>query len=249
MKLKNNAKKWTLISLIIIVIGIVMLIMGIVNDDYNYTWMIFVGIILILTFVICFFMFVGQAKRLNDMFNNVGLLAHWSFESYDHMAEVEKEFKERKRMNKTMLIIITIFFVVIGGFFLIFKFDDADEAGFFAIMMIAVLAIIYIAALAAPRARYNNMKKSPPEIYVGPYSAWVMGEYQQWKAPMTRMTDVVLTHDDNGHASIAVNYFILQRYGPQMHTCRIPVPAGSEIQAEDVASNIATANKVAFKIV
>jgi len=46
---RNNAKRWTIISVIIFVIGIAMIIGGIVLDDYDFYWMIFVGAILALT--------------------------------------------------------------------------------------------------------------------------------------------------------------------------------------------------------
>ena len=48
----NNAKTWTLISVILTVVGSVMVAAGIIIDEYNFYWMIFVGAVLAITFFI-----------------------------------------------------------------------------------------------------------------------------------------------------------------------------------------------------
>ncbi|HEY5556497.1 MAG TPA: hypothetical protein VIK44_05955 [Acetobacterium sp.] len=215
-------------------------------EDYNFYWMIMVGLLLGITFTVFFFVFLRQAKLLADMFNNTDLLAHWTFDSTEQLEKVEAEYKERKTRNKIMIIVMTFFFVLIGGFFLLFAFDDMEEAGLFFMIFFGTLVLLYIVAFAAPRVMYNRMKKALPEVFVGPYSAWVMGEYTQWKAPMTRITDVNLLHDESGDVVISVNFEILQRYGPQLQVCRIPVPDGKEEEAIKVAKKIASVNNVEY---
>ena len=246
MGLQNNAKKWVRISVIMVLIGIAMIIAGIVIDDYNFYWMIFVGAILLLTFIICFFMFVSQSNRLDRMFRGIDLLAHWSFAENERLEKAEEEFLQRKSGNRVMLLIIAAFFIVIGGLFAIFGFDDIEDAMFFILLMLGILAFIAIIALLTPGARYRKMKQAAPEVFVGPYSAWVIGEYVQWKAPMTKITSVQYSKDREDNFTITVKLFIWQRYGPQPHTCRIPVPEGSETEAEVVASDIANINNVQF---
>lgn len=243
---KNNAKRWTIISLIITIISIMMVIAGFVLDDFNFYWMIMVGLLLGITFFIFFFVFLKQAKLLEGMFNNRDLLAHWTFASTEQLEKAEAAYKERMARNKVMIFVMTFFFVVIGGFFLLFAFDDMEEAGLFFIIFFGVLVLLYIVAFAAPRIMYHRMKKALPEVFVGPYSAWVMGEYTQWKAPMTTIMGVNLLHDESGDVVIAVNFEILQRYGPQLEECRIPVPDGKEAEAINVAQKIADVNNVEY---
>lgn len=240
---RNNAKRWTIMSLIICIIGIAMIFCGIVLDDYDFYWMIFVGAILALTFLICFFMFVGQAKRLDRLFKGKGLLAHWTFNASEQMKKAETEFNEKKARHKIMLLIIVFFFVVITSLFVIFGFDDLEEAAGFIGLMAAVLAFITFVALITPYTSYNRMKKAVPEVYVGPYSAWVMGEYTQWKAPMTKITDISYQTGKTG-AVIEIGYTIYQRYGPQPHLCRIPVADGHEEEAIRLVKNLAEINGV-----
>ena len=242
---KNNAKKWAIISIIITIIGIVMTAAGFMLDNYDFFWMIMVGLLLGLTFLICFFIFIGQARRLDRMFNNQDLLVHWTFDSSQQLVKAEAEYKARKKRNRILLLIIIIFFVVISGFFLAFGFDDFDDAGVFLAIMGGTLLIICIAALSAPGAAYRKMKNSPPDVFVSPFSAWVMGEYTQWKAPMTRIVGVHFINIE-GNLFIEVQYEILQRYGYQQHVCHIPVPVGCEQQAGWVAQSIASANSVPF---
>lgn len=95
MGLQNNAKKWVRTSIIIMLIGIAMIIAGITIDDYNFYWMIYVGAILFLTFLIAFFMFVNQANRLDRLFRGEELLVHWKFEENERLAKTEEELIQR----------------------------------------------------------------------------------------------------------------------------------------------------------
>lgn len=245
---KNNPRRWMIASIIITIISIFMVFFGFALNDFNFFWMILVGLLLGITFGIMIFVFYKQARLLDNLFKDMDQLAHWTFDQGEQRQKVETEFNERKSYHKILIGIMTFFFVVIGGAFLIFGFDDADEALFFAIIMGSVLLLLFIVAFTAPIISYRRMKAAVPEVYVGPYSAWVMGEYSQWVAPMTRLTGVNLQHHPDGVVVIAVHFEIFQRTGPQEHVCRIPVPNGKEAEGNDVARQIAAVNGVAFTI-
>lgn len=244
---QNNARTWARISLVITVLGLVMIAAGVLLDDSDFYWLLMVGLLLGITFFICFFIFRAQAQRLDRLFNREDLLAHWSFDPAQQLKKAEEEYQARKKNNRLLLLIITAFFVLIGGLFLAFGFDDLEEASVFLAIMLSVLLLIAGVALAAPRAAYRRMIRSLPEVFVGPYGAWVMGEYVQWRAPMTWIRQVTLQQKESG-VVIAVEYMIRQRYGPQQHTCRIPVPAGCGQEAYAVAQSIASVNQVAFTV-
>lgn len=244
----NNPKRWMIVSIIITLISIVMVFFGVVLNDFNFFWMILVGLLLGITFGIFIVVFYKQSKLLDDMFQNVDGLAHWTFEKSEQLEKAESEFNERKSINKILIGIMTFFFVLIGGFFLVFAFDDADEALIFALIFFSVLAILFVVAFTVPRISYKRMKTAVPEVFVGPYSAWIMGEYTQWAAPMTRITGVSFVTAIDGEVRIEVHFEIYQRSGPQFQDCRIPVPAGKEAEAETVAQQIASINHVDFNI-
>lgn len=183
---KNNPRRWMIASIFITIVSVIMIIFGFVLDDNNFYWMIMVGLMLGITFGIFIFVFYRQSKLLDNMFKNVDVLAHWTFGQEEMLEKAEAEFKERKAFNKMLIIIMTFFFVVISGFFLLFGFDDADEAMGFALTMFSVLVLLFVVAFTAPRISLRCMKASIPEVYVSPYSAWIMGEYTQWAAPMTK---------------------------------------------------------------
>lgn len=240
---RNNAKRWAVISLIIAALGTIMTAAGFMLDDSDFYWMIMVGLMLGLTFFICFWVFLSQSRRLSRLFNREELMAHWAFDIAEQQQKALEEFQARKRTNRILLTIVTIFFVLIGGLFTVFGFDDLEDAAPFLLVMFVIWLIICIAALAAPRAAYKRMSSSVPEVYVGPFSAWVMGEYVQWKAPMTRARQIEFIRQGTGVA-IGVHYQIRQRYGWQDQICRIPVPFGREQEAWSVAANLAAANQI-----
>ncbi len=243
---KNNPRRWMIASIIITIISVLMVFMGFALNDFNFFWMIMVGLLLGITFAIMIVVFYKQARLLDNLFNEVDQLAHWTFGQAEQLEKAEGEFKERKAYNKMLIGIITFFFVVIVGAFLLFAFDDADEALFFAILMGSILLLLFVVAFTVPILSYRRMKAAIPEVFVGPYSAWVMGEYSQWAAPMTRLDGVNLRHNHDGSVVIEVNFEIYQRTGPQYHVCRIPVPHGKETEGDAVASQIAAVNGVPF---
>ncbi|WP_373484596.1 hypothetical protein [Acetobacterium sp.] len=243
---KNNPRRWMIASIIITMISVLMVFMGIVLNDFNFFWMIMVGLLLGITFGIMIFVFYKQARLLDNLFKEVDQLAHWTFGQTEQLEKAEAEFHERKSDNRILIGIMTFFFVVIGGAFLIFGFDDPDEAFFFAILMGSVLLLLFVVAFTFPIISYRRMKASLPEVYVSPYSAWVMGEYSQWAAPMTQITGVNFGHHLDGSVVIEVSFDIYQRTGPQEHICRIPVPSGKEAEGNEVALQIATVNQVDF---
>jgi hypothetical protein len=238
---KNNAQRWAHVSLIIAVIGAAMIAAGILLDDYNFFWMVIVGILLSLTFIICFFMFIKQARRLAGMFRRENLLAHWELNCEERLRQAEDEYQIAKSGNRRALLLIMVLFVIIGGFFTAFGFDSLEDAALFLLIILGAMAVIAFAALAAPGMAYRKRKNSAPAVYIGADGAWVMGEFVMWKAPMTRFVDVGFENSEN-LAVIAVEYDTWQRNGYQRRTLRIPVAAGREEQALDVVRRIAAAN-------
>ena len=243
---RNNMRTWTTASILLTAAGILMIVAGMMIDDFNFYWLILVGLLISLTFLILSLMFASQARRLNRLFSRDSeLLAYWAFDATQQETKVEKEYQARKSINRILLLVVLFFFIVIGGLFLAFGFDDLSEAGLFLAIMLGVLGSITLAALLAPEIARRRMRRSPPEVFVGPYSAWIMGEYTQWKAPMTRLNKVLLCQDKRD-LIIDVDFSILQRYGYQQHHCRIPVATGHEDEAGRAAMSIASINRVEF---
>ena len=241
---RNNARTWTIVSVILTIAGTAMILAGIWLDDFNWYWLIMVGLLLGLTFLISSFIFAAQARRLDRLFrHDRELLAHWTFPIQEKQAAIDREMARRQSGNRAILLIVIVFFVVIGGLFLLFGFDDWDEALLFLAIMLGVLGLVTLAAFLAPWLAHRRHSKSQPDVYVGLYSAWVMGEYVQWKAPLTRLNRVLLGKDKQGLV-IDIDFALFQRYGYQQHHCRIPVPEGHENEASQVAEAIAAAGHV-----
>ena len=243
---RNNARTWMIISIVLTLAGLLMILVGSVSNDSDTYWMILVGILIGLSFLILSLMFAAQARRLDRLFRRDSeLLAYWAFDSSQQEKKVEQEYQARKAANKIMLLVVLFFFVVISGLFLIFGFDDWSEAGLFLAIMFGIAGLIVLVALLAPGTARRRMQRASPEVFIGPYSAWVMGEYTQWKAPLTRLNRVLMRRDKQDLV-IDIDFSILQRYGYQQHHCRIPVAADFEDDAIRAAMTIASINKVAF---
>lgn len=237
---KNNAKKWAIIAAVITLAGIGLAAGSLSIGEGDNFGLFMIGLLLAITFFICFFVFIAQSRRLDRMFRQEELLVHWQFDKTEQMVKIEEEYAAKRKFNRTMLLVILAFFVVIGGLFTVFGFDDFEDAAGFLLILLGVFAIIAAAALLAPGMSYRKMRNSPPDVFVGPFGAWVMGEFTLWKTAMTQPRQVSC-QGRTGTLRIEVEYEIWQRSGWQKHTCRIPVPAGRETEAEAVAARIAQA--------
>lgn len=239
----NNARRWTIASAAGAVGGVLLTVIGWMVGDYHTYWMIAVGIFISVATIILFIVFSAQARRLADLFAGKGRLAHWHFHTKQHLERAKAEYETRKARNKLLLIFITALFVLIGGVFALFGFDSFQEAAGFLLILLIVLGCAAVAAFLAPRYGWKRQLRSPPDIYIGPFSAWVFGEYTQWKAPVARPRSVIVQKQREG-MQLVVRFAIITRYGLQEQVCRIPVPEGLEEEARFVAGQIARANAV-----
>lgn len=241
---KNNAKTWRNTSIAVAFVGVILFIAGILADSYDTMWMIMVGLMISITFFICTGVFARQAGSLNDMFRGDGLLAHFRFGTDEANIRIGNEEKTRKKTNHILLAIIGIFFFAITLLFVIFGFDEPEDALFFVILMAAVFGIILLAALLAPGAYKKQAKKSSNEVYIGIKGAWVFGEYMVWDAFLTRLAGIVFRRGEGGFYEIMVTYQRMQRYGWQTADYRIPVAKGQEEEGRRAAETIAKAHRL-----
>lgn len=245
--MKNNAKKWALISVFFTLAGVIMTAAGFIIDEYDYFWVIFVGLILAVFFFVCFLIFSSQARHLEKMFSGENLLARWSFDQTNQLLKAKDIYNETKKRNIFLLGIVLFFFVIISAFFVAFGFDSFEEALGFIGIMSAVLLLISVVALTAPGFAFRKMQKSDPLVLVSREAAWVMGVFFKWKAAMTRADYVELIRS-SGKTVIVVHFSIFQRYGYQRHECRIPVPDDCGFEAQQVAAEIAGYCKAELRV-
>ena len=241
---RNNAQRWATVSEITTVIGVLLTAAGVILEEIDYFWMIALGFLLGGTSLICFFTFLKQARRLSGMFQNENLLAHWVLDKGEQLRKAEEEYRNRKSINRKRLLFVALLLVVIGGGLALFVFDSLEDAKLFLLTMFAALVLITVVAFVAPLMSYRKMKKSVPEIFIATDGAWAMGEFMQWKDPMTRLVEVGYGQKDG--AAITITYKVWQRNGYRQDIFRIPIPAGQEHQALDIAQKIAAANGVEF---
>ncbi len=241
--LKNNAKIWRNVSAVIAWGGVGLFFGGILLDSMDAMWMIMVGIMIAATFFICQGVFARQARDLGGMFRGDGLLAHFRFGRDEVTQRIGTEEKTRKKTNKFLLAIIGAFFAGLTLLFVIFGFDDPEDALFFVILMAAVFGIILLAALLAPGAYKKKASRSPGEVFIGIKGTWVFGEYLVWDAFLTRLVGIGFQEGENG-CEIAVTYQRMQRHGWQTADYRIPVPRGQEEEARRASETIARAHRM-----
>jgi hypothetical protein len=246
-------KFWTILCAVFMLIGFTLFIAGILVNDMDSMWMIFVGFFLLVTFLICTVLFWRQARLLQSMFEGQNLLIHWFFQPETVLAHSIEEIAGRKRMNFVLWLIIAGFVVLFTVLFAIFGDMEERELLLFVSIMLGVLVLCGLAAWLAPLLAEKKIKRATPEAFVGKKAAWVFGEFDIWNSPLTKFKKASLVKiSDPGTRSsedetkpryqIEIVYDQMQRYGYQERTVHIPVPPGEEDAARVAIEHIIESN-------
>jgi len=250
---KNNMKFWTIFSLISSIIGLILLFTGISINEMDSMWMIMVGFLVFITFIICTLIFWRQSVQLKGMFEGKNLLVHWVYSREKAKDRAKQEKNIHKKNNWIILLTIAAFVVFFSILFLIFGDMDEDESIMFLSIMGGVLAVCAFAAFISPFFTAKTIRESVPEAFISERSSWVMGQFDIWKGAMSKLNGVQIVpyiQDEESFEitgqkfefQMEITYEYLQRYGYQKRTVRIPVPKGEEKKALQTVQTIAKAN-------
>jgi len=181
--------------------------------------------------IITFLIFIGRARSLDRVFLGENLLAHWTYDPEEWKKYTETEYKTERREKWHLFYLVAGIALIIGIIFLIVD----NEAGLIVfLVMLGLIALIAFVAWFTSWSNYRRNKKKPGEIYISGDAIYLNGQYHTWKGMGSKLRSVLLSEKD-GQQQLAFTYSFPARTGIEEYTVRLPVPAGQEKTAEEIA--------------
>jgi hypothetical protein len=241
MNMKSNpplqtAVVWAIITALAVFAIFVPSIFGI--DGMNGGFAIsFVSGFLVIIGIIVIVIYSGRARLLNNIFNGKDILAHWTYSPDEWMQYTEKEYKERKQLNKGLAITISVIALITGIIFFL-----VDHKGGLWVLLAMVLLVAIIAFTAWFTAWYNfrQNKKYIGETYITENALYLNRQLHTWRGLGARLDSVNLTDSKPAHL-LKFIYSVPTRTGMQEYQINVPVPTGHEEEAKKVLDHFKSA--------
>lgn len=228
---QNPERKNSLISLAIAAIGIMIMFVpaavGIDGEDGGFAIMI-LGVVVIITGIVAFFVYTWRAKRLDDMLSGKNLLVHWTYTRDEWQRYAEKAHKDKKSAHKILFLIISGWAIVIGaGFFI----KDPDSGKYVFLAMLGLIAVMGVIAFLTTMLDYHRNRKYLGEAYIATDGVYLNRVLHTWKGLATHLDTVAYEEEAQ---SLIFTYIALDRIGLHSYTVRVPVPRGQEAKASEL---------------
>jgi hypothetical protein len=191
----------------------------------------FVSIIIVAVAVIFGVYNLNWSSKLEKLLRGEGLLAHWIYTPELWAYFTEKEYKEEVTEKKGLFIVVTAFALFFG--FLFWALDS--EGGF--VVFLVMLGLIGLVAFVWRFSAWSNYRQNRgsgiKEAYITRDAVYMNHKFTSWRAPLTSL-DSVTTKNNDGLQLLVFTYTVINRFGPQTYTTRVPIPPGQEDAARYV---------------
>ena len=228
---QNPERKSSIVSVVIAAVGIIIMfvpaILGMEGMAGGYA-VVVLGIVVLITGIVAFFVYTWRAKKLDDMLNGKNLLVHWTYTQDEWQRYTEKAHEEKKSAHKTLFLIISGFAIATGaGFFI----KDPDSGKYVFLVMLGLIVIIGFVAYLTTMLDYRRNKKNLGEAYIATDGVYLNRVLHTWKGLATHLDNVVYEEEAQ---SLIFTYIALDRIGLHSYTVRVPVPQGQKAKASEV---------------
>ncbi|MCX6006618.1 MAG: hypothetical protein NTZ34_05060 [Chloroflexi bacterium] len=186
-------------------------------------FLVIIGIIVII-------IYAGRARLLNSILSGKAVLVHWKYSPEEWMKYTEKEYKERKQLNKGLALVISVIALSMG---IIFFLVDHKGGIWVLLAMVILVAIIAFTAWFTSWYNYRQNKKYLGETYITENALYINRQLHTWRRLGARL-DSVNFAEGKPPSLLKFVYSAPTRMGMQEYQVNVPVPAGREEEAEKV---------------
>ena len=204
-------------------------IFGISGMNGGFTISFVCGFLVIIG-IIVIVIYIGRARLLNSILSGKDILVHWKYNPEEWMKYTEKEFKERKQLNKGLAFVISGLALIIG---IIFFLVDHEGGLWVLVAMVILVAVIAFTAWLTAWLSYRQNKKYLGETYITENALYINRQLHSWRGLGARLDSVDLTKGKSQQLLKFV-YSAPTRTGMQEYQVNVPVPAGQEEAADKI---------------
>ncbi len=197
----------------------------------------FVSFFLAVTLVAVAVLFWTRARAMDAIIDGKELLAHWTYSPDHSAASAKREFAEYRAANKALFIVVAGFFLIAIILLMIFGGEDGL---FTALILIIPLCIIALAAWGAPRLVYSRALKASPEAYIAGNGIIYRQAVYPFRSFLNNLDTVTFRPATRDEPALLIFSYLqlVGLYILQPYAVSIPVPAGEEEHAQEIARRL-----------
>jgi hypothetical protein len=237
---KNKPKNpYTVTSIVFLILTIVFIFMIFLPSILNMDMMrwgfgiVFISFFLVISFAITSGVYASMAKRLNNVFTGLSIIAHWKYTQEEWLEYSKDEFKKQKSEKWGLFILIAAITIIVGGIFIL-THRDAWKA--LSIVFAGLLLILALTVIITTKGKYaKDSKNINPEVYISLNGIYLAGEFHVWNFLSSKLEDV---NFDENKMLILVNYSYVTRTGLNNTCVRIPVPLSKFEDAKAIVDKL-----------
>jgi hypothetical protein len=193
----------------------------------------FISFFLVISFAITAGVYASMARRLNFVFSDVNILAHWEYSHEEWLEYSNEEFKTQKSEKWGIFITIAVISIIVVG---IFSLTHRDAWKVLSVVFALLLLLLALIAFIIPKIKYARDRKNVnPEVYISLNGIYLAGEFYIWNFLTSRLEDVNFTENK---MLIIVNYSYATRTGLNHACARIPVPLSKLEEAKIIVDKL-----------
>jgi cation transport ATPase len=193
----------------------------------------FISFFLVISFAISSGIFASMARRLNSIFYDDKILAHWEYDKEEWLKYSDEEFKKQKSEKRIIFITIAVISIIVVGIFTLIN-RDAWKALF--VVFAGLLALLALIAFIVPKIKYARDRKNiKPEVYISLNGIYLAGEFHIWNFLTSKLEE---TYFDEKKLIITINYSYMTRTGLSHTIARIPVPPEKSEDAKIIVEKL-----------
>lgn len=194
---------------------------------------VLLGALIAPTAAISSFLFRSRAKGRASLLAGKAVLAHWTYPAETWRSFVGED-DTRERRAKWQVFAIIAFWCVL--FAVAFPLFDPEDGWWVSVVMGGVLVVLALVIVVGSSIRARRLARNAPEARIGPDGLLLAGELHLWRGWGARLegVDVVTGHPP----CLEITYSTPAKNQRQVNTVRVPVPAGKDAEAAEVAARL-----------
>ena len=193
----------------------------------------FISMIFTAGAIVATIIYSRMAQTASNFLKGENLLAHWRYSPEEWKSYTENQFTVDKSNKKTLFIILVVIAVIVAVVFLIIN----REAGVFvALVLLAVVGLVGLVAYATTRVDHSDNLKHQGEAFIGRNGVYLNRRLHIWKGLGSRLEGV--TFEEGKVPILKFAYSTLNGTARAYYSARVPIPAGEEETAKQIASEI-----------
>lgn len=246
-KVRNSETTPLVTSLIILFAGVAMMLIPAVIEldmmQYGFG-LIFIGGFLAIAGVVSGIVFAVRFRKFLKLSSGQDVIAHWTHSEGGFEEQVQKDFEDRRRRNRTKLGIMLFFIVVITATMAAVGYSsgEGDAMPLFVGTMVVIGMILSIIAFLAPKWDRRRALRNARDTYIAEHSLYTQGTLHSWGTVASRLVGLSLEKDGPREVlTFSIDYAAHVGF-PQYinHTVEVPVPPGEEERAREIVERLSS---------